>query len=67
MRRLFRHVPLYERVQLHVYMYLCRLTRATLCETYDGQQETHVIDFDPELWATVTSKLQEVATGIASG
>ena len=66
MRRLFRHVPLYERVQLHVYMYLCRLTRATLCETYDGQQETHVIDFDPELWATVTGKLQEVAAEIAS-
>lgn len=64
MNRLFGSVPLYEQIQLHAYMFLCDLTQATLCETFNGTQAIHVIKFDPTLWDNVVCELERVALAI---
>ena len=43
-------VPLYERVQLHAYMFALGHRRATLVEAYLGERAEHVVEFDDALW-----------------
>ena len=46
----FLGVPLYEKVQVHVYMLLTGTTHSVLLENFDNQQRSHEIKFDNSFW-----------------
>ena len=46
----FLGVPLYERVQLHVYMVLTKSRRGVLLEYYHLEQRSHEVEFDDAFW-----------------
>eukprot|EP00040_Diaphanoeca_grandis_P006671 m.38259 g.38259 ORF g.38259 m.38259 type:complete len:376 (-) comp17872_c0_seq1:110-1237(-) len=59
--RLFQQVPLYERIQLHGYMFLTSTTSAIHTQTYrDTSVETH-IPWDPELWQHLEAGLSSIS------
>jgi hypothetical protein len=46
----FLGVPLYEKVQVHVYMLLTGTTHSVLLENFDNKQRSHEIEFDNSFW-----------------
>lgn len=46
----FLGVPLYEKVQVHVYMLLTETTHSVLLENFDNKQRSHEIEFDNSFW-----------------
>ena len=51
MRRLFEHIPLYEKVQMHAYMVLADRPRCLWVQRYRGEQESRMVEFDTAWWA----------------
>lgn len=64
-QRRFLGVPEYERIQLHVYMHIMDVQRATLIESFKGQQKEHNVMFDRELWQEVTKACKEYIESVA--
>ena len=62
--RLFGSIPVYEKVQLHAYMFLSETTKSTLVESYDGTSQTHNCEFDQVFWEEVMGKLYEFLESI---
>jgi len=52
-QRRFLGTPLYELVQVHAYMFIYNTTSATIIESYNGQERSHEIEFDYELWSRI--------------
>lgn len=46
----FLGVPLYEKVQVHVYMLLTETTHSVLLENFENKQRSHEIEFDDSFW-----------------
>ena len=61
-QRRFLGTPLYELVQVHGYMAIYGTKRATIIESYNGEQREHDIDFDVNLWGAVQSNLAAFLT-----
>ena len=62
--RLFRYMPAYERVQCFLYMKMTNSTRATLVQTYNGQQSTFDIAWDADEWADIEGGLYEIVSNL---
>ncbi len=62
MKRLFKSVPEYERVQVLAYLFIHDLREAVLIENYNGQTQEHAIEFDDEYWNRIVS---DVRRGVA--
>jgi hypothetical protein len=58
--RLFDLLPVYERVQIHGYMFLTGLHLCDLVQKYDGQVKVDTYEFDPDFWKTVCNRLIRV-------
>jgi len=52
-QRRFLGVPVYDRVQVHAYMHIYGVRRASLVESFDGEIQEHDVPFDDDLWSTV--------------
>lgn len=50
--RLFDAIPLYELVQLHVYMFIHQLAECTHIQRYKDEMDTTVVPFDQVFWNT---------------
>ena len=59
MKRLFRSVPEYERVQVLAYLYIHDLHDAILVENYNGETCEHAIEFDETYWQGVVDDLRQ--------
>jgi len=46
----FLGVPLYEKVQVHVYMLLTGTTHSVVLENFENNQRSHKIEFDHSFW-----------------
>lgn len=74
-QRRFLGTPLYELVQIHAYMFIFNMRRASLVESLNGEMRVHDITFDDDLWsriqdataAFVTSCLAEPHVSQADG
>ena len=56
--RLFGAVPLYEKVQLMVYMFLTDTREITHIESFQGDENVVDIDWNQERWEEIEEKLQ---------
>ena len=56
--RLLQYVPLHERVQCHLYMYMLDVTQAELIETFGNRQVVHQVPFNSDLFERVRRVLQ---------
>lgn len=54
----FLGIRQYEKVQLELYMRMLSVTQAHLVESFDGIVKKHVYTHDPELWETISDKLE---------
>lgn len=55
---LLKYVPLHERVQCHLYMYVLGVSDAELVETFGNQQVVHRVPFDVEFFESVRRVVQ---------
>jgi len=63
--RLFDTIPLYELVQLHVYMFVHGLAECTHVQRYKDETDTTVVSFNQALWNTaVLPRLKAAAHNI---
>ena len=60
----FLGVPLYEKVQIHAYMYITNKSKGKLLENFNGDQREHNVVFDPDFWEDVMQKLSEAVDEI---
>lgn len=51
-------VTLYDKVQIHAYMYIFEKRNATLIENYGSIMERHEIDFDDDFWKEIKAELK---------
>jgi hypothetical protein len=58
-QRGFLGVPLYEKVQVHAYMFIFESRMSKLVESYMGEEIVHDIAFDDSFWSQVTSNVEE--------
>lgn len=59
--RLFRTIPLYEKVQCHVYMKMCNVSKCTHIESYNGLSRVSELDFDQSFWDEILKNLIKFA------
>ena len=57
--RLFNHIPVYEKIQMEIYMRMIDVTKGQLVENYKNQQLIHDYERDDELWNTIKLGLIE--------
>ena len=62
--RLFDQVPLYEKVQMHAYMFLTRRTCCDLVQKFGENVRITTMLFDEDFWAAVQSRARDVAGGL---
>ena len=62
--RIFSFLPLYEKVQIHAYMFLTEVTTCRLVQSYDGQDKVNIYKFDQEFWGTVVEKCTKLVQSI---
>lgn len=55
----FMGVPLYEKVQVHAYMYIYGCKSAVLVESYLGETREHDVPFDEEFFGIIKSNLAD--------
>ena len=59
-KRLFNYVPPYEKVQIHIYMYLLNKTECHLIECFKSDTVKHIIEFDDAFMNTIISELDNI-------
>lgn len=59
-RGLFRELREYEKIQCFVYMKMLKVKRAKLIETYDGEQQEYVIEWDASIWRRIEKCIVQV-------
>lgn len=57
-QRGFLGVPIYEKVQVHAYMYIYGMKKAMLVESYKGEERKHEMEFDDEFWSEVKNNVE---------
>lgn len=57
--RIFSVVPIYEKVQVHAYMFLLGLQECHLVQVYNEDSDTTIVKFDPEFWKSITEKITD--------
>lgn len=62
--RLFRGLPYYERIQCILYMKMTNSTRATLVQTYNGQQSTFDVAWDIDEYTAIEQGIHEVVANL---
>ena len=62
--RLFDQVPLYEKVQMHAYMFLTRRTCCDLVQKFGENVRITTMLFDEDFWAAVQSRARDVPVNI---
>ncbi len=55
--RLFSTIPIYEKVQIHAYMYLTGIFECRLIQCFKDQTSSKIIKFDEDFWSSVKTKL----------
>lgn len=60
----FLGVPLYEKVQIHAYMYITNKKKGKLLENFNGDQREHIVVFDSDFWEEVIQKLSDAVDEI---
>jgi len=55
-QRRFLGTPIYELVQVHAYMFIYNTEMATIIESFNGEERSHHIKFDHELWSEIKNK-----------
>lgn len=61
-RRIFSSVPIYEKVQVHAYMYLTDIKECKLVQSFKGSDVITKITFDDQFWNDVRNRLTIFAT-----
>jgi len=61
MNRLFRFIPLYERIQIMVYMKLTGMSKAKCVQYYKDDTKTIELPWDNATWDRINSKLEQCA------
>lgn len=54
--RLFQEMPIYEKVQIHAYMFLTGIVECKFVQSYKGEDVTTLETFDYEFWDDVKQK-----------
>ena len=57
--RLFSFLPLYERVQMEMYMRMTNLNKAFLIQTFNDEQSSFAYNMNDELFDEITARLDE--------
>ncbi len=57
---LLSHVPIHERVQCHLYMYMINSVITHLVETFGEHMQVHVIYFDNVLWENILMRINSI-------
>ncbi len=60
-RRLFPTVPLYEKIQVHAYMFLTDKAECRLIQTYKDTNSTTIVSFDETFWSDIVRRLTILA------
>ncbi len=60
-RRLFSTVPLYEKIQVHAYMYLTDIHECRLVQCFKDKTSTTMVRFDEVFWTDITQRLTVLA------
>jgi len=63
--RLFKYVPIYERVQCEVYMRMHNADGCIHVQRHDGMLKTTLLTRDDQLWCTITDKCTEFLANYA--
>jgi len=56
--RLFKYVPIYEKVQCEIYMRMINVDECLHCEHYNEETNEVIIKKDDSLWDTITNNLK---------
>lgn len=56
--RIFKDIPMYEKVQVHAYMFLTGIQECKLVQCYNDEDSTSVITFDKDFWEYVLNRLR---------
>ena len=59
-KRLFNTIPIYEKVQMNIYMHMLNITECIHNESYDDESNDTNIKYDNELWDEIVTELKEV-------
>jgi hypothetical protein len=59
--RFFNVVPIYEKIQVHVYMFLTDRQECKLIESFRGKTKTTMITFDQNLWDSIKIEIEAFA------
>jgi hypothetical protein len=54
--KIFNHIPIYEKVQIHTYMFLTGITECKYVQSFKGVDIEEVIKFDYSFWEMVKEK-----------
>ncbi len=60
-RQLFSHVPTYEKIQVHAYMYLTDIHECRMIQSFKNTESTVIIPFDENFWTEIIQRLSLVA------
>lgn len=63
--RLFPDIPTYEKIQVHVYMYLTGISECYVVQYYKERESRWLIEFDEEFWKPVLEKLTAFAEKVS--
>lgn len=61
-RRLFPTVPVYEKVQVHAYMFLTDIKECRLIQRFKDTNDTTIVPFDEPFWEEIVRRLTILAT-----
>lgn len=55
--KLFDKIPDYEMVQIHVYMYLTKMSKCNLIQCFRDENSQKIIEFDSDYWKEILRRL----------
>jgi hypothetical protein len=54
--KLFSDIPMYEKVQIHAYMFLTGMVNCIYVQSFKGEDVQHTVEFDQEFWDDIKFK-----------
>jgi len=54
--RLFKEIPIYEKVQIHVYMFLTGIPECKFVQSFAGEDSSTDVEFDYTFWEMIKTK-----------
>jgi len=62
--RFFSYIPIYEKVQIHAYMFLTGIDKCKFVQSYNGEDKTEDISFDYKFWNNVKEECSRFVKAI---